>query len=434
VAYRSQLKRLLRPSWFALFLAALAPPFVVGCRSSAQQDLVAREMRMQEDQIYALEDYVAQYQQLICQIRAENAALKQELAGGDELEERQPRRRTVPPSDGPAIEVPPRPRRDVPPVEIEVPEVPTLEDTTLRETDSEHHSSAPDGEAALAVGEFADNASVATLATAIEPSIPKSSIHDAWLHGEVVENNTGGPRLIVEIEPLDENNQSTAFVGRLSLMLLSPDAAEGQESLARWDFSPEDVKSARQIVEGRDVIQMHLELSPETPLTATTQLWVRLLPPGGEKVLAFADVDLHEPGNFSSFRQSPIETEPTRTHAVATKVQVDPPQNALPVSMTPDDDGWSIARPGELADLERKSDDATSEWRASDEPMPVAVARRATPKPRIRRTATRSNPPSKVATPIRRPTSWSPDRPGESSSAAVRTAKAPNRPSWSATR
>lgn len=47
--------------------------FVAGCQSNAQYDQVARELRMQEDELYAMEDYVAQYQQLVCKYRNENA-------------------------------------------------------------------------------------------------------------------------------------------------------------------------------------------------------------------------------------------------------------------------------------------------------------------------------------------------------------------------
>ena len=37
---------------------------------------------MQEDQIYAMQDYMQQYQQLVCQYRSENASLRRQLAEG----------------------------------------------------------------------------------------------------------------------------------------------------------------------------------------------------------------------------------------------------------------------------------------------------------------------------------------------------------------
>ena len=56
-------------------MAALAIA-LAGCQSGGQSDLVTRELRMQEDQIYAMEDYLSQYQQLLCELRAENARLE----------------------------------------------------------------------------------------------------------------------------------------------------------------------------------------------------------------------------------------------------------------------------------------------------------------------------------------------------------------------
>ena len=37
---------------------------------------------MQEDQIYSMQDYIHQYQQLVCQYRNENASLKRQLSQG----------------------------------------------------------------------------------------------------------------------------------------------------------------------------------------------------------------------------------------------------------------------------------------------------------------------------------------------------------------
>ena len=58
-----------------------------GCQTAGQNDLVTRELRNQEDQIYAMEDYLAQYQQLLCQVRAENASLRRQIreSGGEPL-------------------------------------------------------------------------------------------------------------------------------------------------------------------------------------------------------------------------------------------------------------------------------------------------------------------------------------------------------------
>src|SRR5215211_3933533 len=52
---------------------------IVGCQSNAERDLIARDRRMQEDQMWAMQDYIQQYQQLVCRFRSENASLRRQL-------------------------------------------------------------------------------------------------------------------------------------------------------------------------------------------------------------------------------------------------------------------------------------------------------------------------------------------------------------------
>ena len=54
----------------------------LGCQNNSERDIIARDRRMQEDQIYAMQDYVQQYQQLVCRYRSENASLRRQLSQG----------------------------------------------------------------------------------------------------------------------------------------------------------------------------------------------------------------------------------------------------------------------------------------------------------------------------------------------------------------
>jgi hypothetical protein len=435
VAYRSQSKRLSRPSVLALFGAALGAPLIAGCQSNAQQDLVAREMRMQEDQIYALEDYLAEYQQLLCKMRAENAALRQQLADDDGIDEELPQRPSRPRTEGPAIEAPATPGIDVPPPEIELPDVPPLEETSSSDAELEFESAA-DGDAVLAAGEFADDAMFATPAAASEPTIPQPVIREVWLHGEVVENDSGGgPRLIVEIEPFDINKLPATFAGSLSLMLLAPGGDGGRENLARWDFAPKEVQAALADAADDGKIRFHLELAPDMPITESTQLWVRLLPQNGDKLLASADIDLHEPGFFSSFRPAPPQFDQSEQHPVVALATTTSPSTGSQTPVELSDAGWSIARPGEPANSGNDSSDS-GEWRASDEPPPIAVAHSTPAKAQRRagRPVPHPKKPRTAATPTGRPAGWSPDRPRDLPAANRRMATSSARPSWSANR
>jgi hypothetical protein len=127
VDHRSQTKRLAAP---AVVCLAGVLPFLSGCQSGAQSDLIARELRMQEDKIYAQQDYLDQYQQLICKYRAENIALKRMLADhnpGEAPRHRDPTtgepasaRGRAAPTEAPAIPPLP-PTRPSEPADLQIP-------------------------------------------------------------------------------------------------------------------------------------------------------------------------------------------------------------------------------------------------------------------------------------------------------------------------
>lgn len=61
----------------AALLLLIAP---LGCRSQGELDLAERDMRLQENRIYKLQEYVQQYQQMLEDCHAENEALRKQIA------------------------------------------------------------------------------------------------------------------------------------------------------------------------------------------------------------------------------------------------------------------------------------------------------------------------------------------------------------------
>ncbi len=397
---RSFTKRSTVPTLFALGWA-IVWPFVAGCQSGAQQDLVARELRLQEDKIYAMEDYLTQYQQLVCKYRSENAALRRRLSddyydGGDLPEPRRAPRaageRTTPPG-GTSIEIRETPtgEGEQPPsreIEIELPDVPPLEGSTSNESGStpvvtaaHHEPAAFDyGEAASAAGKPRGNASGKARAQAIiDPSRSSGSQDEKHqqpapesnaplrLHGEVVANNLGaGPRLVVNIESTDETQTDAEFDGGVSLMLLVNHSANGDEKLARWDFGREDVQAAKEAASRPGAMQFHLELPADTPIVESTELWVRVVGRDTSKLLAHAEVDLGRPGLFASVEQAAPQTATTPTIGA-----VEGQETSMPARIAASlvEGEWSIARPGEPANLPSAEELITGGWRTSSEPI-----------------------------------------------------------------
>ena len=165
-------------------------------KATPQYDLVARELRMQEDQLYAMEDYLDQYQQLVCKYRSENAALRRQLAengvdaGNDRAAARERTPRT-PERPADRIDRERRDRTEQPPPDIESPEMPPLEDDDVQRRRLGTDPARTHGESTAAAGESHDGCRQSVDARRSHSNRCRSqrpSSSDVWLHGEVVAN------------------------------------------------------------------------------------------------------------------------------------------------------------------------------------------------------------------------------------------------------
>jgi hypothetical protein len=126
-------------------------------------------------------------------------------------------------------------------------------------------------------------------------------------------------------------------------------------------------------------MQFPLQLPPETPADRQLEIWARLLPADGEKVLAHAELNLTEPSPFSSER-------PELVVLGEQAVELESPDGELaetgqqPLVVTESDslsvgewDGWQVARPGEhktAASLQQQ----VSIWRKATQPLPTKLS------------------------------------------------------------
>jgi hypothetical protein len=445
LAHRSSQTRFLQRVYLALACLALCPLVLTGCRSNAQHDLVARELRMQEDQLYAMEDYLSQYQQLVCKYRSENAQLRRQLAegyyDGDELPPPKDRVGTPgdrrAPSRAPTFRAPQTPQRTEPApseTQIELPDVPPLEGSSATEADTEV-ATASHTESTSLTGEAA---SAADEEPASHPSPhPNEPPNLVALRGEVTANDSGGgPRLMVDVQRLDPSGNACGFEGNLSLLVLERGQDDVPQNLARWDFTEADAQAAWEPLAGEHVMRFYLELPAETLISGSTELWVRLLPPDGTKLLTHADVNLQRPGEFSSeAAEPPTSSSQTSQIMAATTSTAEISSDPLPTASNQDKGEWKTAGAGQLTELAVQPD--TGQWRASTEPMPVvqsSFAAAVAPVSRPVQRATFSLTAAGMKSPrtYARPT-WSPDRsttnvgesPAPSDSAVSR------RPVWS---
>lgn len=412
----------------------LALLWLAGCQTGAQHDLIVRELRKQEDQIYAMEDYLAQYQQLVCQYRAENAALRRQLSEmGVEAELPAPATPSPPPQDkrppqnGPSAPRPSTPRTNGtrPKPEIQLPDVPPLEPSS-----QDGQLDPVRGPGPFASPQPLDRVLPATVVELIEPEAPKQ----VRLRGHVVENVLRGHRIWVEVQALDAAGTPLEFDGQLSLMLLASDGEGRQQQLGRWDFQREDVQAALDATSGDHTMNFHLQLPAGVELTDSTELWARLLPGEGGKLLAHVGLEFGQQPEGTDFPEA-------ASQHIASADEADRPANqnrslaSSPVEHELVDAGWVTARPNHLPSAPAHAGTGMADWRPTSEPLPTATITTASPRrlSSVTRSKTTSDNPHHATTPNRKPVAWTPDRPDEETP-SPRTATAPLRPHWTPTR
>jgi hypothetical protein len=376
---------------------------------------------LEEDHLYAMQDYLSQYQQLVCRYRSENASLRRQLG-----EERVIGRPSREPQSAPRIiPAPTKPnnKEQSPSPDLQMPDVPPLKST-------KSNGAWRDDPISAALASRADEPDrYATAATYQEPprsrgTDARETAGDVLLSGEVVQNSDGGgPRLAVDIEPFDRSGKNQPFDGSISLMLVATGGGV-PSNLGRWDFGPEDVRAALDSGSSEPVIRFHIELPAGTDVHGSKELWVRLAPTSGEKLLCHARVDLSEPGVFSSKANKLWASE--ESVVAASYVELSP--QLADIAATVKESNWAVAQPGRPANLAPESDRVAGGWKASKEPLPeIAGASKIGAKPRVIHAPRAASPLSDTYTERapQRP-AWAPERAGRLSISA--------RPTWSANR
>lgn len=370
-----------------------------GCRSGAERDLVQREMRQQEDKIYALEDYLAEYQDLLCDARNENARLKRQMVQGQfrdgsarstsSADDSLPTPPGVPPTD-PAEEAMPMVTPEVAPpavpdLDMTTPAVPPLGETSDAETveSDEPIQLASAEEEVIAVDETesdpaADEAVDIEAIDVSEIAPEADEIASAVvLRGEVqLEDEADGPRVLLDVEPVTGHGKPTEFAGRLSILVLDPAAPAKQQQLARWDFDAEEI-AAMAVEVGRDgALEFPLQLPAESPGDRALELWVRLIGDDGAKILGRTTFDVGRPCRFASAEIEAEEPSEQAAQSASAEVLVVPrmPKPAYRLDTAVQQSGWQTAKPGEPAAAVATKAVATSEWKMATRPVPEVVS------------------------------------------------------------
>ncbi|TWT88777.1 hypothetical protein Mal64_22650 [Pseudobythopirellula maris] len=320
----------------------------IGCNNGQrlQGDLYQRELRLQEDEIYRLEDYIEEYQALLREQRCENTKLKRELKeaqeqeskptlardpdgfgdeprglsepfelfeDGDEdpipappqIEFRRPEPTSPPPSGRPlpgAEEIAPPFEPGAEPTEEAPPFVPggtsrsappaAAEQPAVQEADAQKEIAllTPVGEPEL----FPTPAATRLELVAAAPPRGASIRLDDRLRLVVANGpaeTTGESTLLVRTVAPAES--AAGFDGEASLMLRDPSATRGDGKIARWDYSPQEVATLLgQDSAAGEPIEFRLVLPERSPTGVPLTLWVRFVDSAGHKTISRTTIEL----------------------------------------------------------------------------------------------------------------------------------------------
>lgn len=299
----------------------------VGCNSGRQlqTDLYQRELRLQEDEIYRLEDCLEEYQAIVRDYRCELTELKRDGASRA-VEPTAPTIAPLPePINTPEPNVlpevpepldlgPPATTDDLdaaPPVNLdeapafngEAPdfnaggEAPPFEGAHLdhdRNGGSVALASEPSGETNLTTasasrslngdGSYAPpNPYPHAAETKPLPEIQIALSDEIELHAEGGSDRTLVARVVVRSSDLLAD-----FDGQASIMLTDPSIEGRLRRVARWDFTSEEVREAWNVGEAASPsaeLSLPIALPTETPIHQPLRLWVRLVDSYGNKIL-----------------------------------------------------------------------------------------------------------------------------------------------------
>jgi hypothetical protein len=277
------------PAWRLGPLAAGIALCLVGCKSDLNQQLLERELRYQEDQIYQLQDELAEKCARLEYVAGENSSLRKQLGVSDAdsaapSRGRRPRTPGVPPATNvpPAIEIPdaprlPRggpagqgggatPRADGPPVDLApptlegVPPLPAEPGRSTPTTDSGSGLSLPPAAAiidpaARPIEAAGEESPVRTATTdAPPPALVRLSYDEPADGGEAVrlainpsasggvDTNGDGQSegLSLAIEPINAGERLVGLAGDVTITAYDAAAGSGAAPLARWTVAADD--------------------------------------------------------------------------------------------------------------------------------------------------------------------------------------------------
>jgi hypothetical protein len=255
-----------------ILLLAVCGLCLSGCKTGKRnQELLERELRCQEDQIYELESALDQCESELESARRENQTLKKGGAASD----LSPRGS----SNVPIIEMPsdsgsPRPNR---PGRQDEPALPIVEP-------GEEFIPTPSNPGASARPEPSDR------------RIARIVLNKQLTGGLSHQGKGGDEGILVVFEPRNARGEMVAEPGDVSIALVDPERSGPQSRIARWDFAAAEAfeQFHRTGALGRGY-EFELPWPDAAPQNKKLELFVRYVTPDGRKLLSEMTIRVDPP-------------------------------------------------------------------------------------------------------------------------------------------
>jgi hypothetical protein len=219
---------------------------IPGCARHGDIDLLLRDLRLQEDRIYELEEQLTQSQAQIESCRRAYESLQKSAPSSNEP----PRLETLPPE-----------------TQTQQPEVTIGDPVSYRPESSS----------------FAENS---LLADRTENRTMKIAFNALLTGGYDFDGQPGDEGLLVVLEQFDSDGEPVQNVGSLSIVVVDASRTGPESRVARWDFHPDElVGHVRKTALGHG---LHFELPwpANPPRTTRLRLLAQFNVPGGDKLFA----------------------------------------------------------------------------------------------------------------------------------------------------
>lgn len=284
--------------FIAVAVFALAAP---GCRNAHNHQLLHREMRLLEDQIYALEEENHYLAAQLASARRENESLRDELGGGEAGSSLPSPRNGAP--RGPSVELPDLPRD--------------------RDTESEAPSFTPGGEEPSDAPPF--NPGVEPIpAPDAEGAIEDPNVNDVTFHrlltgGYDIDGQPGDDGLSVVLEPRNPRGELVRTPGDVEIALIDPDRGDGGR-VAQWKFTAAELAEyweRRAVGEG---FFLELPWPSRAPDSRQLELIATYRTPRGKRLIAERRVAIDPPGGRFADWEAANEREPAARRASSEQV------------------------------------------------------------------------------------------------------------------